>query len=147
MAVDMWPTTNSTDIEIYKSTITDVTYDAPVITPGQTFTLPENRIFSGTPAVLNDGLIRQVSTWSATGLPDGLSINSTTGEITGTPTAQGEFTATITATGPGGSSTEAIGFSVIDNFPLYRGATRGLAIYAGAAEGKAIYYGSKKLWP
>lgn len=37
-------------------------------------------------------------TWSATGLPTGLSINSSTGLISGTPTAAGTFNATITVT-------------------------------------------------
>ncbi|WP_344920789.1 putative Ig domain-containing protein [Plantactinospora mayteni] len=36
--------------------------------------------------------------WSATGLPPGLSISSSTGSITGTPTAGGRYRVTVTAT-------------------------------------------------
>ncbi len=38
-------------------------------------------------------------TWSATGLPPGLSINSGTGQITGTPTTAGTYSTTVTASG------------------------------------------------
>ncbi len=38
-------------------------------------------------------------TWSATGLPAGLSINSSTGQITGTPTTAGTYSVTVSATG------------------------------------------------
>ncbi len=44
-------------------------------------------------------------TWSATGLPPGLSINSSTGQVTGTPTTAGSYNVTITATGGGSGST------------------------------------------
>ncbi len=38
-------------------------------------------------------------TWSATGLPPGLSISSSTGQVTGTPTTAGSYNTTITASG------------------------------------------------
>jgi hypothetical protein len=41
-------------------------------------------------------------TWSATGLPNGVSINPSSGDVTGTPTVTGTFNATVTATDAGG---------------------------------------------
>jgi hypothetical protein len=46
------------------------------------------------------------ATFSATGLPPGLSIDATTGRITGKPLVAGEFTLTITAEGPVSSDTK-----------------------------------------
>jgi len=37
-------------------------------------------------------------TWAATGLPTGLSINPSTGEISGSPSASGTFTVSVTST-------------------------------------------------
>jgi putative Ig domain-containing protein len=44
-----------------------------------------------------DSASGQTFTWSATGLPTGLSINSSSGLISGTPSANGTFSVTVTA--------------------------------------------------
>jgi hypothetical protein len=49
----------------------------------------------------------QTLTYSATGLPAGLSINSATGLISGTPTTTGTSTVTVTATDTTGASGSA----------------------------------------
>ena len=53
-----------------------------------------NRDYPGTAVVANAGTTPY--TWSATGLPPGLSISQTNGVITGTPTTTGNFTPTVT---------------------------------------------------
>ena len=63
------------------------------------------------------------TSFTATGLPPGLSLNSLTGAIDGTPTTLGTYTVTITATNASGTSTATVnmvispfGFSHIVNF-------------------------------
>ena len=75
---------------------TNITNVVTVTNPGtQTSTV-------GTPVNLqiqaSDSAPGQTLTYSATGLPAGLSINSSTGLISGTPTTAGTSTATVTAT-------------------------------------------------
>ncbi len=50
--------------------------------------------------------------WSATGLPSGLSINPTTGVISGTPTATGSGNAKITVSNPGGEDIKTFAWTV-----------------------------------
>jgi hypothetical protein len=56
-------------------------------------------------------------TWSATGLPSGLSINASTGQITGTPTASGSYLVTVTVT----DSTTPIHQTASSQFPIALG--------------------------
>lgn len=48
------------------------------------------------------------TSYTATGLPAGLSVNASTGLITGTPTQSGSFTVAISATNAGGKATGSI---------------------------------------
>lgn len=45
-------------------------------------------------------------TWSASGLPDGLTLNKNTGTISGTPTKKGTFNFTVTATNSAGNASK-----------------------------------------
>jgi Thermolysin metallopeptidase, alpha-helical domain/Putative Ig domain len=51
-------------------------------------------------------------TWSATGLPPGVTIGSSTGTVSGTPTAAGTYNVTATATGSSGSGSTTFTITV-----------------------------------
>jgi Zn-dependent metalloprotease len=51
-------------------------------------------------------------TWSATGLPSGISIGASTGTVSGTPTAAGTYNVTATATSGSGSGSTTFTFTV-----------------------------------
>ena len=83
-----------------------------------TVTNPGNQTGTvGTPASLqiqaSDSASGQALTYSATGLPAGLTINGSTGVISGTPTAAGTSAVTVTATdGTGASGSAAFTWTI-----------------------------------
>jgi Zn-dependent metalloprotease len=88
----------------------------PTCTSGGTNTVTVNNPGSQTGTVgtakslqltATDSASGQTFTWSATGLPAGLSINSSTGLISGTPTTAGTYTTTATARDTTGASGSA----------------------------------------
>ena len=60
-------------------------------------------------------------TFAATGLPSGVLINTTTGELTGTPTVSGVFTATVTMTDDLGAVETEVTVTVASAPPVYDG--------------------------
>jgi hypothetical protein len=64
--------------------------------------------------ILPNSQTRPITSWSATGLPAGLSLNSTTGRITGTPTSAGTSAVTITGTGAGGTNSATTSFEIYE---------------------------------
>ena len=87
---------------------------APIITAGQGASGKAEMAFSKT-FFLTDSANRPVSSWAATGLPAGLSINATTGAITGAPLMVGDSVITLSATGAGGTGTETATISITGN--------------------------------
>lgn len=75
---------------------------APVITPSQNVSGTINQSFSYTILASNNP-----SSWtlSSGSLPAGVTLNTSTGNLSGTPTATGSFTPNFTATNVGGTST------------------------------------------
>ncbi len=87
--------------ESSSSTGNTVTVTSPGNQAGQAGTA------ASVPVQATDSAAGQTLTYSATGLPAGLSINSSTGVISGTPTAAGTSTVTVTATDATGASGSA----------------------------------------
>ena len=89
-----------------KLTIT-VQASPPVITSATTAAATEGKTFSYTITATNGP-----TKYGASGLPSGLTIDQSTGRITGTPKVSGSFTVVIAAFNAAGSGTAKVGLSV-----------------------------------
>jgi hypothetical protein len=75
------------------------------------------------------------TSYSATGLPAGLSVNTATGLISGTPTAAGTSTVTLGATNSGGTGNATLTLTITAAAPIITSATS-----AGGTAGVAFSY-------
>ena len=83
-----------------------VTNNVLVTNPG-TQSNVSGRAITAVPVSAADSAPSSTFTWSATGLPTGLAINSGTGTITGTPGAAGSYSVSVKATDQAGFSGSA----------------------------------------
>lgn len=58
------------------------------------------------------------TSYAATGLPAGLSVNSASGVISGTPTTAGTYSVTVSATNAGGTGTKVVTFTISNPAPV-----------------------------
>jgi hypothetical protein len=91
---------------INQSGVRHTTASVSVTNPGNQSSTAGTAI-SGLPIRATESTSGQTLRYSASGLPAGLSINTTSGLITGTPTAAGTFTVTVSATDTAGASGSA----------------------------------------
>ncbi|MBT7327985.1 MAG: autotransporter domain-containing protein [Gammaproteobacteria bacterium] len=61
------------------------------------------------------------TSFGATDLPPGVTVNSSGGEISGTPTAGGSYNTTITATNTTGTATQSVGITITKVLPTSQG--------------------------
>jgi PKD repeat protein len=88
-------------------TVAAAATSAPVITSATTAPATV-----GTPFTYVIATTGPATSYTATGLPPGLNLNSTTGAITGTATTSGTFVVTLTATNSAGASTATLTISI-----------------------------------
>jgi Putative Ig domain len=83
-----------------------------------------------------------ITSYNATGLPAGLSVNTTTGVISGTPTTAGIYSVAISATNSGGSDTKTLTLTI--NNPIPTTTSLGPAcVTAGSADFTLTVTGTK----
>lgn len=106
--------TESLNLTVLAGTATTPTTTPPSITGPSTATAQEGVAVSISMAASNLPSSGTGAVWSATGLPSGLSINSTTGDIMGTPASgtAGTHAVTVTVTTPDGTDTATLNLTV-----------------------------------
>ena len=119
---------------LFTLTVSAIPNNAPVFAgaiANRTFPIAEPiAAFSG---IFTDADTDDVLTYSASGLPAGLTINSTTGEVTGVPTVPGTFAASISVADSEGASATSNTFEIVvepapDLAPVITGTTPASAV-------------------
>jgi parallel beta-helix repeat protein len=93
-------------------------WPVPVITSSLTVSLYRNQTFTYLITATNGP-----TSFNATNLPDGLSVNTGTGEISGAPTGAGSSSVTITAANSFGSGSATLNIQVYETVSTYRSST------------------------
>lgn len=109
--------TNSTGSDTHALSLT-VQAPPPVVTSAASANAHTHTPFSFAVIATNDA-----ASYSATGLPDGLSLDPATGIISGTPSVAGTYTIQITATNASGAITQPFVLTIAPppNAPVYTG--------------------------
>src|SRR5947208_3561264 len=94
-------------------TLTVVNPPPPIITSATTSTGQVGVAFSYQITATNNP-----TSYNATGLPAGLTVNTTTGLISGTPTTAGTYTVTISATNSGGTGSATLTLTIKPATPV-----------------------------
>lgn len=95
----------------YATTTITLTAGAPVITSSNTASGVAGTAFSYQITATNSP-----SGFAANGLPAGLTVNSTTGLISGTPTGTGTYTITLSATNSSGTGSATLTLTVVSTY-------------------------------
>ena len=112
VTVEATDDSGATGTATFSWTVTDT---VSVASPGGQADVSGSAI-SPVDATATDSSTMATLTWSATGLPIGLSIDPSTGAVTGTPTTAGASTVTLTATdGAGYAGSTTFAWSVTDS--------------------------------
>jgi hypothetical protein len=103
----------------------------PIITNSPaSLTIPENSVISYGIIAINTP-----TSYGATGLPSGLSVNTSSGIITGSSTVYGNFTVTFSATNSSGTGTQTFSLTVLPGYPSFTSSGP-----ASGSEGSAFTY-------
>jgi Putative Ig domain len=105
--IRLWTVINGTTYLYNDYSYTENGTPAPVITSATTASGTVGTAFSYQITATNSP-----TSYGASGLPSGLSVNGTTGRISGTPTASSASTVTLTATNSGGTGTAPLTLTI-----------------------------------